>query len=152
MPRLNSTGKSLLLADLLEQLEVLRVARADLQHHAGRRRRPRERGADLVDVRARAVTSMAITRTPCLPASSKTQGRHCLAEALEVVRAGARLVGAHARGRDARLAQRGASSALDVLARVDRAEAGEDVDSARRRSGRRCTRSHRSPPAPRGGR
>ena len=74
MPRLKSTGKSCCCADRLEQLEVLRVARADLQHHAGRIARRCERVADLVDVRL--VRHLhGDDRMPYLPASSNTYGR-----------------------------------------------------------------------------
>ena len=50
MPRLNSTGQLGLLADVLQQLEVLGVARADLEHHAGGVAGLPQRFVDLVDV------------------------------------------------------------------------------------------------------
>jgi hypothetical protein len=51
MPRLNSTGKSCCEPGDLQQLEVLRVAGADLDHHAGRVAAGAQRVADLVDLR-----------------------------------------------------------------------------------------------------
>ena len=50
-PALDQNRKLLLAADELQELEVLRVARADLEHDAGGVAGRRERRADLVDVR-----------------------------------------------------------------------------------------------------
>src|SRR5262245_32046307 len=49
-PSFEENGKVLLLANHLQKLEVLRVACADLQHHACRVPRVVERRTDLVDV------------------------------------------------------------------------------------------------------
>ena len=112
-------------ADRLEQLEVLRVARADLQHHAGGVSRRCERAADLVDVRL--ARHLHGDDADAVLAGELEELRQAGgAVALEIVRAGARLVGAGARGDDAVLGER-AEGRLDVLAGVDGAQPGEDV-------------------------
>ena len=70
--------------------------------------------------------------------------------ALEVVRAGARLVRAGARRDDAVLPER-AEGALDVLRGVDGAQPGEDVQGVLAKVSR-CTRSRPPRAGPRGGR
>jgi hypothetical protein len=69
---------------------------------------------------------MVMILMPCLPADSKSQGRHAAPMPWKSYGAGARLVRAGARGHDAVALQR-REGEVDVLARVDGAQAGEDV-------------------------
>ncbi len=109
------------------QLEVLRVARADLQHHAGRLTGDLQRAADLVDLRLGGDLHRDHADA-VLPRELEHERQACRAVALEVVGARARLVGARAGGRDACAAQR-PEGVLEVLARVHRADAGEEVEA-----------------------
>ena len=86
----------LLLADELQQLEVLRVARADLQHDARRVAGCRERAADFVDVRL--VRHLHRDHANAVFAGELEHVRQAAcAEALERIRRRARLVCAHPR-------------------------------------------------------
>ncbi len=124
---LEEDGEALLLADVLEELEVLGVARADLEHDAGGAAGVVERGGDLVDVAG--VGDFHGDDADAVAAGEiEEPGEAGLAEALEIVGAGARFVDAHARGHLALIAE-GGEHELDVLAGVDGAEAGEEVDA-----------------------
>src|SRR5262249_52605633 len=99
---LEENGKLALLPDGLQQLEVLRVARPDLQHDACRASglRALERRADLVEV-AFAENLHRGDLDPVFDRELEDVGEALFAVALKLVRARARFVRAHARGPDA---------------------------------------------------
>ena len=116
-----------LLSHGLEQLEVLRVAGPDLEHHAGGVAGLGERLADLLDV---GLVGDLHRDDPdsVLAGELEDEGQALGPVALEVVGAGARLVGAGSRGDDPALLQRG-EHRLGVLAGVDRAQAREEMEA-----------------------
>ena len=124
---LQEDGEVALAADRLQQLEILRVARADLQHHARRVARLAQRRADLVQVLV--ASDFHRDHADAVLARELEDVRQAaLAVALERVGAGARLVRAHARAHLARGLQR-LEGLLDVFAGVDGVEARDHVEA-----------------------
>ena len=129
-PALHEDGKHRLAADRLQELEVLDVARADLEHDARRAAGLLEALGDLVDVAL--VRDLHRDDADAVLARLLEDPRKAaLAVALEGVRVRARLVGAHARVSLPEGCER-REHRLGVLRRVDGAEPGEDVQSVLR--------------------
>ena len=103
----------------IQELEVLRVARADLQHHARRVTRGLQRVFHLLHVRL-VHHFHGDDFDPVFARELEHVGQAAGAVALEIVRARTRFVGAHARGLQAGGGD-GGEHAVDVLARVHRA-------------------------------
>jgi len=127
-PALEQHRELLLPAHLLEQLVVLRVAGADLDHHRGRVTGPVERVPQLVEL-GRVGRLHRDQLDPVLPGQLEHPRKTLPAEPLEVVRRGARLVGAHAGRHDPLSGERG-HHRVHVRRRVHRAQTGEHVDGA----------------------
>src|SRR5258706_1074353 len=124
---LEQDGEVALAADGLQELEVLRVAGADLQHHAGGVARLAQRRADLVQVlvarhlhrdHAHAILSRELEHV----------GQALLAVTLERIGTRARLVRSHARAHLAPGFER-LEGKLGELARVHGIEARDDVEA-----------------------
>ena len=108
-----------------EQLEILRVARADLEHHAGRVAGARQGVLDFLDV-GLAGDFHGDYPDAIFSRQLEHPGQARRPMALEGIGIGARLVGAHA-GADLTVIAQGAHHALHMLGGVHRAQASQHM-------------------------